>query len=126
MSPYIIIVILSVSVVLVACLAYCLNLVYRIYHSKHNLESAFDSFNDPIAIIDNTYTITRVNKPFAQLIGKDFQDILLNRCYAVFRNRTSPCEDCQLQSVLNSGSQGYVSRSPHPHKNSRMRDSIIQ
>lgn len=59
-------------------------------------EKTFDGMRDPIAIIDVDYNIVRANNKFGEK--------LLNRkCYSVFANRDSKCENCPAQSALSSG-----------------------
>ncbi len=104
------------AIVIVLCvgLIYYLITSYRIYHSKVHLESAFDSIEDPLAVVDSNYTLLRINKPYTSLIGRSFKKILGEKCYTVLRGRNDPCVDCKLVDVLTTGAKFYVPQSPHP------------
>jgi serine phosphatase RsbU (regulator of sigma subunit)/anti-sigma regulatory factor (Ser/Thr protein kinase) len=91
-----------------------LHIANQIYKSKLHLESAFDSIDDPIAIVDRNYTLLRVNKAYVAFLHRSFGDVLRKKCYAVLRGREAPCEDCQLKQVLYTEKEGYVANSPHP------------
>ncbi len=113
-----IIAILLQAIVILLCLGliYYLFTTYQIRHSKIHLETAFDSIEDPLAIIDSTYTLVRVNKSYIALIGKSYQNVLGKKCYTLLRNRYSPCEDCKLMGVLSTEAKFFVPQSPHPEE----------
>lgn len=113
--PLIVTILLQATVILLCLLfIYRLFQLYRIYVSKTHLESAFDSIDDPLAIVSNDYHIQRVNRAYAALVGDSFTELIGKRCYTVLRGRSSPCEDCRLPRVLSTGMKQYVSHSPHP------------
>jgi serine phosphatase RsbU (regulator of sigma subunit)/anti-sigma regulatory factor (Ser/Thr protein kinase) len=85
-----------------------------IYKSKCHLESAFDSIEDPLAIIKRNYEIIRVNKAYADFVGKKFSQILNKKCHVVLRNRESPCEDCKIKEVFHTERKFYIPTSQHP------------
>lgn len=60
-------------------------------------EKTFDSFSDPIAIIDLSYKILRSNKSFGSKGSKE-------SCYKIFADREKPCELCPLADSLASKS----------------------
>ena len=113
-----------VLVVLFAVLAVLLTLlwIYRrfpvltIYKSKAHLEHAFDSFDDPLAVIDQSYTIQRINRSYAELVSRAYMTILGNKCYAMLRGRSRPCEDCLMKETLKNQTRRVVERSGHPTK----------
>lgn len=85
-----------------------------IYRSKTHLEQAFDSFDDPLAVIDSTYTIRRINRAYAALIAKPYTSILGQRCHEILRGRDTPCSDCRLMDTLRDRKRAAIARSPHP------------
>lgn len=104
----------AVALLLCLLLVYRLFLQHRIGQSKVHLESAFDSIDDPLAIVTAEYKLLRVNSAYSSLVGGPFEKLLGQSCYAVLRGRTSPCEDCRLSEVLTSGTHLFVEQSPHP------------
>jgi len=88
--------------------------LFKIMHSKIDLENMVDSIEDPIAIINQDYTITRVNKAYTRLIGKDFESILGQKCFSMLRKRSSICEDCTMAETLNTHQPAKIDRSTHP------------
>ena len=59
-------------------------------------EKTFDGLRDPIAVIDREYRVLRSNNKFAAKVVKA-------KCFEMFAQRSSPCEDCPLEKSLNSG-----------------------
>lgn len=88
---------------------------HRILRSKTRLQAAFDSVDDPLAIVDANYRIRRVNRAYAALVNHPYQYILGKPCYEVLRGRSSVCEDCRLDEVVKCGEKRVTERSPHPH-----------
>ncbi len=123
--PLIIAILLQTIVILL-----CLGLIYylfttsRIRSSKIHLETAFDSIEDPLAIIDSEYTLQRVNKSYIGLIGQSYQNVLGKKCFTLLRNRQSPCEDCKLMGVLTTGTKFFIPQSPHPKQPERSMISL--
>lgn len=87
---------------------------HLIYKSKVGLESMLDAVADPLAVIDDNFTVIRVNRAYIHLIKRSFQASIGRKCYSLLRNRSSVCEDCKLLSALKSGDSQNVERSPHP------------
>jgi len=95
-----------------------------IYKSKLHLEDAFDSFDDPLAIISHDYHILRANKAYSSLVKKNYGELLGQRCYTMLRGRSEPCEDCLLKNTLKKGQKEYVERSEHPHEGNKSAISL--
>ncbi len=87
---------------------------HAIYRSKTHLEQAFDSFDDPEAVIDRNYTIRRANRAYASLVGKPYASIVGSCCYRMLRDRDTPCEDCLMPHTVEQHTRHMVERSPHP------------
>jgi len=113
--PLIVTILLQAIIILLCIgLIYYLFTSYRIYHSKQHLESAFDSIEDPLAVVDTSYVLRRVNKPYISLVGQNYQKVLGKKCYTILRGRSSPCEECRLVGVLTTGTKLFVPQCPHP------------
>ncbi len=124
-NPLIFTVFLQAFIILLCIgLIYYLFTFYKIYTSKKHLESTFDSIDDPLAYIDNTYTLRRVNRQYSALLGQPYNTVLGKKCFALLRGRTSPCEDCRLVAVLTTTEKYVVQQSPHPKKNAGAKISI--
>jgi serine phosphatase RsbU (regulator of sigma subunit) len=104
----------AVALLVALVLLYRMFPVLLIYRSKAQLESAFDSFDDPLTVIDSRYTILRANRAYATLVARPFQEILGGACYAVLRGRTSPCDDCLMRETLRDQARNVIERSAHP------------
>ena len=66
------VVVIGILVVVLAALPFLYRLfpVGAIYRSKTHLEHAFDSFDDPLAVIGESYEIARANKAYASLVSR--------------------------------------------------------
>ncbi|MFW5775399.1 MAG: SpoIIE family protein phosphatase [Chitinivibrionales bacterium] len=114
--------IISQSIIIIVCIVVIIRLMQsrRIKHSKHQLESTFDSIDSPTATITEHYTIQRVNKAYAEMIGKDYKEILGRKCFEILRSRTSICEDCRMMQTLETGKQQHIATSSHPKSTGRI------
>ncbi|MBD3344551.1 MAG: SpoIIE family protein phosphatase [Chitinivibrionales bacterium] len=88
--------------------------MHLIVKSKTHLQTTFDSIDDPLSIIDKDYTLIRVNKSYASLVGYNFKQALGQKCYHVLRKRNEPCLDCKMKRVLGYKNKQITERSPHP------------
>ena len=93
---------------------YCRFPVAAIYRSKVHLEDAFDSFDDPLAVVSQGYRLLRVNKAYCTLTGLSFKQLLNQRCYAMLRHRTSPCSDCRLGETIDTAMSRSVEMTTLP------------
>jgi len=84
----------------------------NISQSKQHLECIFDAITNPIFTINADYTITRLNKRYAALVGKSFREIIGKPCYSQLYKRSSPCLDCPLDSVLQKDQRQEVKICP--------------
>lgn len=101
-------------IVALAALLYRRFPMRAIYRSKTHLEHAFDSFDDPLAVISESYVILRANRAYASLVNRPYAELVGAHCYDVLRGRSSPCEDCRMTHTLAKRSRNTVARSPHP------------
>ncbi|HBM16057.1 MAG TPA: hypothetical protein DD381_06930 [Lentisphaeria bacterium] len=66
-------------------------------------ELAFNSITDPISIIDKTFTIKRVNKAMAELIGTSPEKAVGLHCYKLFHQTDAPPDFCPHKKLLIDG-----------------------
>ncbi len=71
--------------------------------SKKELETVFDAITEAICILDRNFTIMRVNKRYATLVGQPIKKLLGRRCYEVFWKRDSICSECPASRTFISG-----------------------
>jgi signal transduction histidine kinase len=75
----------------------------KITLSKNQLETAFDAITDFICALDESLTITRVNKSYSQFVQIPIPQLLGRRCYEVFWKRSSPCDHCPAVTTFTNG-----------------------
>ena len=66
---------------------------------RGELQTILDSL-EPVALIDTSYNIIRVNELYAAAVGRSYQSLIGRKCYKVHENRDSPCPGCQLYKAL--------------------------
>ncbi|NLL13831.1 MAG: PAS domain-containing protein [Fibrobacter sp.] len=71
--------------------------------SKKELETVFDAITEAICIIDKKFTIIRVNKSYAALVGQPIKKLLGKHCYQTLWKRDSICSDCPASGTFLSG-----------------------
>jgi PAS domain S-box-containing protein len=71
--------------------------------SKKELETVFDAITEAICIIDRKFTIIRVNKSYASLVGQPIKKLLGKSCYQALWKRDSVCADCPASRTFFSG-----------------------
>lgn len=60
-------------------------------------QKTFDAINDFIFIQDNNFTITKVNKAFAQAMKLTPQEIIGKKCYQLLHKQDKPWQECPLE-----------------------------
>lgn len=66
---------------------------------REELQTILDTL-EPVALIDTSYNIIRVNQLYAAAVGRNYQSLIGRKCYKVHENRDSPCPGCQLYKAL--------------------------
>ncbi len=74
-----------------------LSLKKKIIKSQRELLSIFDSITDPICIIDETFTIKRLNHRLAELFGLGIKDTIGRKCHKLILDRDRPCKTCYFK-----------------------------
>lgn len=60
--------------------------------SSYRWEMTFESFRNPLAIIDFDYHVLRSNRKFSE-------DFMVTKCYQTFAGQDTPCEGCPMFDV---------------------------
>ncbi|KMQ52381.1 Serine phosphatase RsbU, regulator of sigma subunit [Chitinispirillum alkaliphilum] len=88
--------------------------LHLIYKSKLDLQNMLDAVGDPLAVISNDYTVIRINKAYAKLINRQYKHSIGQKCYTVLRNRSTVCDDCQLEQTQTKQCSLFLQHSEHP------------
>ncbi|HEX9021210.1 MAG TPA: diguanylate cyclase, partial [Nitrospirota bacterium] len=70
--------------------------------SESFLNSVFDSFHDPVSIVDRDYRIIKFNEAFARMRNRPAKDLYGKKCYEVVKNRNVMCKDCVVEKTFRS------------------------
>jgi PAS domain S-box-containing protein len=82
----------------------------RILHAKNEWEKTFDAVDDVIAIIDLSFTITRINKAGRDRFDSTFTELIEHKCYEVLEQASETCPDCPLLRVLEDGKTHHTEK----------------
>ncbi|MGD9369312.1 MAG: PAS domain S-box protein [Desulfobacteraceae bacterium] len=81
-----------------------------IIQAKLQLEQTFDAVPDLIAIIDQDYTIVRVNLALAQRLGVDPKACVGKKCYHVLHDGQAPPPECLHRQFQRTGRRCEMER----------------
>lgn len=79
---------------------YVINLNRRIKLNTKEMRDIFNAAADPMCLIDNSFRITRVNRPFAGIIGKDIKEIEGGLCFEHLSLTNCDSSDCSIKKLL--------------------------
>ena len=67
-----------------------------------NLEFSqiFNTLNDAIWVIDKKFSVMRINKALADLVGEKQSDIVGKKCFEVFQNAICSEDVCPMKEVI--------------------------
>jgi PAS domain S-box-containing protein len=68
----------------------------------------FDNTSDAIRVINNDFTIRRINQSFADITGVDKNDVAGRKCWEVFPSPHCHTQECRLRRILNGENQIQV------------------
>ena len=71
-----------------------------LHQSERFLYTIFESFHDPICIIDREYRITKFNDAYKRMIGKKPEDLYRKKCFEALHQRSSCCPDCVVEKTF--------------------------
>jgi signal transduction histidine kinase len=78
--------------------------------SRAMLQSVFDGISEPLLLLDNNLTLKTLNKSAVKYYGKNGRDALGKACYRAFKERSDPCEECIIASLVLAGRHGDFER----------------
>jgi PAS domain S-box-containing protein len=74
--------------------------------AKQNLERTFEAISDGIMVLDNNYTVIRVNKALIKCVGaRDEKEILGRRCFEIIHGTSTPIGCCPHTKLLLDGEE---------------------
>lgn len=74
----------------------------ELYRSESFLSSIFDSFHDPLSIVDRDYQMIKFNDAYTRARNKLPKDLFGKKCYETLYKRTSICEECVVEKTFHS------------------------
>jgi len=72
----------------------------KIRESKRNLEAIFDGIRDRLSIQAPDYRILRVNRAVTEQYKASFKELIGQKCYETYFQRTHPCEKCPVSMTI--------------------------
>jgi PAS domain S-box-containing protein len=72
----------------------------KIGESKRNLEAIFDGIQDKLSIQSPDYQILRVNRAVTKQYKTSFKELIGQKCYETYFQRTLPCEKCSVSMTI--------------------------
>jgi PAS domain S-box-containing protein len=63
----------------------------------------FDAVTDLMAVLDLELRIQWANRAAGESVGEDPENLLGRSCYQVWHGRDTPCEQCPVQSTIQTG-----------------------
>jgi PAS domain S-box-containing protein len=72
----------------------------KIRQSKRNLEAIFDGIRDQLSIQASDYRILRVNRAVVEKYQTTFQELINQKCYEAYFQRSQPCERCPVSVTI--------------------------
>jgi PAS domain S-box-containing protein len=72
----------------------------EIERAAEQWQTTFDSITDWIYIVDKDFKLVRVNRAFADVIGRIPQDLIGETCYRVIHKTSEPIPTCPLQKMI--------------------------
>jgi len=72
----------------------------KIRESKRNLEAIFDGIRDQLSIQAPDYRILRVNRAVVENYKTSFKELIGQKCYETYFQKTLPCEKCPVSMTI--------------------------
>jgi PAS domain S-box-containing protein len=76
-----------------------------IIKAKREWESTFDSIPDPIFIVNRDFSIRRLNRAMAEMLGLEPREAVGRFCHELVDNAKAPPKDCLVSRVFQEGRQ---------------------
>ncbi len=74
----------------------------KLIGSAREWRQTFDAISDCVILLDTDQRILRSNRSFANLLKKDFSEILGRKCYQLVHTMDTPMKDCPYVRMVNS------------------------
>ncbi|NOZ01024.1 MAG: response regulator [Deltaproteobacteria bacterium] len=68
----------------------------QLEQAKRELEAVFDSWDDPVSIVDDRLRVVRANRAFAAQAGIEVTRVPGSVCHEILFGDETPCPDCPL------------------------------
>ncbi len=78
--------------------------------SRAMLQSVFDGISEPLLLLDKNLTLKTLNTSAAKYYGKKSLNALGETCYRAFKERSEPCEECNIATAVCEGRYGDFER----------------
>ncbi|MBC8434455.1 MAG: PAS domain S-box protein [Desulfobacterales bacterium] len=83
----------------------------QILKSKTMLESIFDGISDPLLMLDKDLSVKILNKSALEYYHMpNFREVVGKSCFEVFKEKSSPCELCEIPSFILTGRPAVFER----------------
>ncbi|HEY6010109.1 MAG TPA: diguanylate cyclase [Nitrospirota bacterium] len=73
-----------------------------LHQSERFLYSIFESFHDPINIVDREFRIIKFNDAYSRMRGKQPEDLFGKKCFEALYQRDDCCTDCIVERTFRS------------------------
>jgi diguanylate cyclase (GGDEF)-like protein/PAS domain S-box-containing protein len=70
--------------------------------SERFLSTIFESFHDPICIVDREARIVKFNDAYRHLRGKKPEELFRKKCYEALHQRSTWCDDCVVERTFST------------------------
>ena len=81
-----------------------------VQESKNKLQTLFDSITDRITVVDKNYTIVMANRMVAQSVGDRPENLIGRKCYSLYSEDNTRCNNCVLKRTFESGKPEFLER----------------
>ena len=75
----------------------------EVLKTKNRIRSVFDGISEPLLLLDGHLTVKMLNKAAIEYYKINDQDLIEKPCYRAFRDRSKPCEDCNIAPAVLEG-----------------------
>ncbi len=75
----------------------------EVLKTKNRLQSVFDGISEPLLLLDGHLTVKMLNKAAIAYYKIKGRDLMEKTCYRVFKDRSTPCEDCNIAPAVFEG-----------------------
>ena len=75
----------------------------EVLKTKNRLQSVFDGIAEPLLLLDGHLTVKMLNKAAIEYYKINGQDLIEKTCYRIFKDRSKPCEDCNIAPAVFEG-----------------------